>query len=217
MYNFSSLSSFVFFAFVLTPTISIGVDLGVKAKTFPVTEEAFTEMIKRKLGGIDLDAHQKGMQEKAKRKIENPDPVKGIIPAKENRTFYHDPSYVLDSDVILPCGKLLYRAGTRVNPLDHMDLDRKMIFIDARYQNQKDWLIEYMDQENPHTKEKIRIILVGGSVLKLKEELGKETGKNIYFDQFGELTMKFGIKASPGVVKQEGKRLKIEEIFLEDK
>ena len=59
-----------------------------------------------------------------------------------------------------------------------------------------------------------RIILVGGSVFKLKEELGKEHENKIYFDQQGELTTKFNIKASPAVAVQDRLRLKIEEVKL---
>ena len=56
-----------------------------------------------------------------------------------------------------------------------------------------------------------RVILIGGSVFKIKEELGELHADKVYFDQAGELSFKFGIKASPAVVVQEGLALKIEE------
>lgn len=59
-----------------------------------------------------------------------------------------------------------------------------------------------------------RVILVGGSHFKIKEELGREHEDKVYFDQNGELTSKFGIKASPAIVTQDGLILKIEEIKL---
>jgi len=46
--------------------------------------------------------------------------------------------------------------------------------------------------------------------LKLEEELKMD----VYFDQSGALTSKFGIKASPAVVVQEEKKLKIKEVYL---
>ena len=61
-----------------------------------------------------------------------------------------------------------------------------------------------------------RVILVGGSVFKLKEELGETHADKVYFDQGGELTIKFGIKASPAFVVQDGLALKIEEVLLND-
>lgn len=38
----------------------------------------------------------------------------------------------------------------------------------------------------------------------------------VYFDQYGELVGKFGIKASPAVVVQDGLQLKIEEVLVND-
>ena len=60
------------------------------------------------------------------------------------------------------------------------------------------------------------MILVGGSVFKLKEELGETHADKVYFDQGGELTIKFGITASPAIVTQEGLLLKIAEVLLND-
>ena len=48
---------------------------------------------------------------------------------------------------------------------------------------------------------------VAGSPLKLKEELKQD----VYFDQSGELSKRFGIKASPALLVQEGNQLKITE------
>ena len=59
-----------------------------------------------------------------------------------------------------------------------------------------------------------RIILIGGSVFKIKEELGETHADKVYFDQSGELTSKFGIKESPAIVMQEGLRLKVEVVSL---
>ena len=55
-----------------------------------------------------------------------------------------------------------------------------------------------------------KIVLVAGKPL----ELEKETGKNIYFDQFGELTSKFNISHVPAVVEQEDKHLKVTEVYI---
>lgn len=218
--------SFFFFSiFILLGTRAFAVDLGQKAQIFPVKEEAFSVMIKRKLENIDMEKHKEFMREKTKDRVENPIPVAGIVPAKESRVFHYDPTYTLDEDVILPCGKVLYRAGTKVNPLDHMELMRRMIFIDAREENQKEWLIDILNnplvvsaQDQSGKEEKRiedRVILVGGSPLKLIEEVEEEHREKIFFDQHGELTSKFGIKTSPAVVTQENRFLKIEEIALD--
>ncbi len=206
---------------------SFAVDLGNVSHTFPVVEEGFVAMIKRKLGNVDIEKERIKMERIARDRIENPQAVDGITPARSTRIFYYDPTYTLEEDAVLPCGKVLYTAGTKVNPLDHMVLDRRMIFVDARVKTEVEWLKEQiLDAEKREdkdiTKDTIedRIILVGGSVFKLKDEielLGPEHREKVYFDQAGELTSKFGIKATPAVALQEGRFLKIEEISLEEK
>ena len=187
-------------------------DFGKRGMTFPIKEEGFVSMMIRKLKTIDIEKEQEKMKQIARDRVENPTPVASVKPATSDREFMHDPSYTLTEDAILPCGKILYKAGTRVNPLEHMTLERKLFFIDARELEQIKWLKEQLNKKIDDNQPLIqdRIILVGGSVFKLQEELGTE----VYFDQSGELTTKFGIKASPAIAQQEGKLLKIKEFTL---
>ncbi len=118
---------------------------------------------------------------------------------------YHDPTYILPEDASLPCGKVLHPAGTIVNPLDVMKLERRIFFINGKDEEQVAWLLEHFKDEQD------RVILVAGSPVKLSERLGRE----IYFDQHnGFLTKKWGIKAVPAIVMQEKNRLKIMEIRI---
>jgi conjugal transfer pilus assembly protein TraW len=196
--------------------ITMANDLGKLGNTFKIEEEAFTLMMKRKLAEIDMEAERERMQKIAIDRVENPVPVIGITGAGENRTFYFDPTYRLDEDAVLPCGKVLHKAGTTVNPLEHMDLNRRLFFIDSREATQVEWLQEQLNNPLPEQKEPVedRIILVGGSLFKLKEELGQKHEDKVYFDQSGELTMRFGIKHSPAIAVQEGLKIRIDEINL---
>lgn len=208
--------------------IASAADFGVIGQIFPVQEESFIAMLKKRLDSVDMEKEKEKIQAKAKEQIENPLPVSSITEATKDRVFYFDPSYTLDKDVVLPCGKILHKAGTKVNPLEHMDLNRRLFFIDGRKQGQVVWLKEQLDtnvltqeQRELHVqREQIeqqvedRIILVGGSVFRLKEMLENDHEDKVYFDQAGELTKKFGIKAVPAVVEQEGLMLKIKEINI---
>lgn len=196
--------------------ITMANDLGKLGNTFKIEEEAFTLMMKRKLAEIDMEAERERMQKIAIDRVENPVPVIGITGAGENRTFYFDPTYRLDEDAVLPYGKVLHKAGTTVNPLEHMDLNRRLFFIDSREATQVEWLQEQLNNPLPEQKEPVedRIILVGGSVFKLKEDLGQKHEDKVYFDQSGELTMRFGIKHSPAIAVQEGLKIRIDEINL---
>ena len=202
-------------------TVAFSQDFGKRGTTFFVAEEGFVEMIMRKLQSVDLNREEQKMKSRAKTMVENPTPVYGVMPALKAREFFFDPTYILKEDAILPCGKVLHREGTKVNPLDHMNLQRRLYFVDGRDFKQLEWLGEqltnHMSNNNaPQQEEQVplenRIILVAGSPLKLQERFNVP----IYFDQSGELTTKFGIKASPAVARQEGKMLKIIEFNLSE-
>ena len=171
-------------------------------------------MLQRKLGALDLKKEEERMRKAAEERVKNPAPVSGIVPAKETREFWHDPTYILTEDAVLPCGRVLYKAGTRVNPLDYMDLDRRLFFIDGREEKQVEWLKSRLLQDSSSGENQIedRIILVGGSPVELQDKLGFE----VYFDQAGELTTRFGIKGSPALAEQDGKSLKIVEVALDE-
>ena len=205
----------ILISFMQNPLV-LANDLGKLGSTFKIEEEAFTLMMKRKLAEIDMEAEREKMQKIAIDKVENPTPVIGITGAGENRTFYFDPTYTLDEDAVLPCGKILHKAGTTVNPLEHMDLNRRLFFVDSREANQVEWLQEQLNNPLPEQKEPVEdlIILVGGSVFKLKELLGQKHEDKVYFDQSGELTTRFGIKHSPAIAVQEELKIRIDEINL---
>ena len=166
-------------------------DFGTQGASFKVIEEPFIQMMKNRMEKVDMEAKKEEIQKRAKYKVENPNPVKNIKPATKDRTFYFDPSYTLDKDAVLPCGKILHKAGATVNPLEHMDLNRRMFFVDGRNNDQIEWLKEQLKTPSPKVNNQIiedRVILIGGSVFKLKEELGDSDEDKVYFDQGGELT-----------------------------
>lgn len=193
-------------------------DFGKHGATYEVVEEGFVRMIKNRLSGLDLQQHQEEMLRTAKRQILEPAPVLGIKATSQPREFWYDPSFTLTKDIKLPDGKILHKAGTTVNPLDHMVFDRELIFIDGRSQKQVEWLKARLEGTQANSEEKnneqnnnleIRIILVGGKILELQEDIGR----TLYFDQAGELINKFGIEQVPAIVVQDDQRLKIKEII----
>ena len=203
----------VLYVFILSNSVSAK-DFGNRGTNYPVAEESILLMFQKKLGALDLKKEEERMRKVAEERIKNPAPVSGIVPAKETREFWHDPTYILTEDAVLPCGRVLYRAGTRVNPLDYMDLDRRLFFVDGREKKQVEWLKSRLlpDSSSGENKIEDRIILVGGSPVELQDKLGFE----VYFDQAGELTTRFGIKGSPALAEQDGKSLKIVEVALDE-
>lgn len=202
---------------------AIAKDFGKQAATFEIKEEGFVSMMQRKLQSLNLAEHQQKMQDLARKKVEEPVAIAGIGKATKTVSHNFDPSYVLDQDVVLPCGKLLYARGTRVNPLDYMSWDGKLVFIDDRDASQIAWvkdnylegilsnnaaaLAENLSElnkehaKNASNSDGAKIVLTGGRPLELEREIGSP----IYFDQAGELTTKFNISYVPAIVEQEGK------------
>ena len=203
----------VLYVFILSNSVSAK-DFGNRGANYPVAEESILLMFQKKLGALDLTKEEERMRRVAEERVKNPAPVSGIVPAKETREFWHDPTYILTEDAVLPCGRVLYRAGTAVNPLDYMDLDRRLFFVDGREEKQVEWLKSRLlpDSSSGENKIEDRIILVGGSPVELQDKLGFE----VYFDQAGELTTRFGIKGSPALAEQDGKSLKIVEVALDE-
>ena len=188
-------------------------DFGNRGANYPVAEESILLSLQRKFAALDLKKEGERMRSIAEERVRNPAPVSWVIPAKETREFWHDPTYILTEDAVLPCGRVLYRAGTAVNPLDYMDLDRRLFFVDGREEKQVEWLKSRLlpDSSSGENKIEDRIILVGGSPVELQDKLGFE----VYFDQGGELTTRFGIRGSPAVAEQAGKNLKIVEVAVD--
>jgi len=203
----------VLHVFILSNSVSAK-DFGNRGGNYPVAEESILLMFQKKLGALDLKKEEERMRKAAEERVKNPAPVSGIVPAKETREFWHDPTYILTEDAVLPCGRVLYRSGTAVNPLDYMNLDRRLFFIDGREEKQVEWLKGQLLLGSSSFDKKIedRVILVGGSPPEIQDKLGFE----VYFDQGGELTTRFGIRGSPAVAAQAGKNLKIVEVAVDE-
>ena len=188
-------------------------DFGKQGTSFEIKEEGFIAMIKRKLAGLNLEEQEQKMEALVKQKVEEPTPITGITRTKKQTSHSFDPSYVLDQDVYLPDGKLLYARGRKVNPLDHMSWNGKLVFIDSRDRQQVEWVKDSYFKElggDEAEETAIKIILVAGRPL----ELEREIARSIYFDQFGELTSKFNIAHVPALVEQAGKYLKVTEVYM---
>lgn len=190
------------------------IDFGKQGNSFSIKEEGFITMIKRKLKGVDLAEHEEKMRALVKKRVEEPEAIFGISRAEKTVSHSFDPSYMLDQDIVLPCGKLLYAAGEMVNPLDHMSWDGKLLFIDARDKEQVDWLLKsYFRDEQKNEEQEVshnKIVLVAGKPFELEEDVQQP----VYFDQTGELTKKFNIAHVPAIVEQDGKFLKVTEVDI---
>ena len=193
--------------------LAIGVraaDLGTLGPTYGIAEPHLLTFIEQRLRDKERSGElQRLMKEAQTRGIESvqrPAPVPDLRPTETARTFYVDPSFTLDRNVVDAQGRLLFAAGTRKNPLDVVPLSKHLLFFDARDPRQVAHARELLTRYDG----KLKPILTGGSYL----DLMKAWRVAVYFDQQGTLIRRFGIRQVPAIVSQEGQRLRIDEMVL---
>ena len=183
-------------------------NLGTIGPTYPVAEKNLLEVIMARLrakeASGELKRHEQEARDRAAYAVNNPRPVDGLRRAQAARTFYFDPTFTLQSNVVDSAGAVLFPAGTRKNPLEVVSLSKHLLFFDARDPRQVARARELIE----HYQGKVKPILVGGSYL----DLMKRWNKPVFYDQDGTLVRKFGIVAVPAIVSQEGQRLRIDEV-----
>lgn len=183
-------------------------DLGVIGQTYDIEERDLITVMQSKLKTMEQTGELAKFQEDYKKRtisgIEHPKPTAGIRPTETPNTHYYDPSMVLDRDVADATGRILYPRGTRVNALDYVGWNKYLLFIDGRDERQ----LAFSKKVTASSDKPVKLVLVAGEPLALMRKLKIQ----IYYDQGGKLTRRFNITQVPAIVRQEGKRLRIDEL-----
>ncbi len=183
--------------------------LGVYGNTWEIAEPDLLDALMAKLKTMEKAGKLKQLEQEARRRslatIENPKPVPGITKARLSRTWMFDPSVKVQETIKDPLGNVIAPAGMVVNPLEYTSLTKPLLFVDARDKRQVSYARTFVDRE-PRAK----VILVGGSWL----DLTRQWKRQVFYDQAGFITGRFGIRHVPAVVRQQGKVLAIEELAL---
>lgn len=172
------------------------VDYGSYGHTFLIEEQDILEYIKERISNPNPDEK---LKLKEIQTISAPKEV-GLPQAKAYRCFFYDPTVTAHNEIKDNKGKIIVAKGAQYNPLKNFSLLNPLLFFDA---TKKCNLLWAEDIEGTW-------ILTKGSPI----DLEKKVGKPVYFDQFGSITQKLGIKAIPAKVSQEGNLLKIEEFVM---
>lgn len=185
--------------------------LGVYGKTWEIGERDFLDAIHERTTEFEksgkLAEFKKQAQNKVRDRIMNPAPIEGIKTAAHGteRTYYYDPSFVVEKTITDHQGNIVVPAGRKVSPLHFIPLSKPLLFIDARDKRQIEYAHDFITKE-PRTK----VILVAGSWV----ELTKTWHTQVFYDQAARIVHKFGIEQVPAIVRQQGEVLKIDEIAL---
>ncbi len=191
---------------VAAPAAVPAADLGVRGQTWPVAEPDLLEQIEGRLSEMresgELARLEAEARARVRSRLEAPDPVAGIAPARERRSRLFDPAIVVDRDIRSPDGTLIAAAGTRIDPLAGMTLARDLLFIDGRRKVEIAWALAHAGPA--------KIVLLAGRPL----DIARAEGRPFFFDQGGRLAGRFGLTATPSLVEQAGSKLRITEIPL---
>ncbi len=185
-------------------------DLGRIGPTYEIAEPHLLADIERRLQEKQRSGELQRLMEEARARsvatVRSPAAVSGITTTHTARTFYVDPSFTLDRNVVDALGRVMFAAGTRKNPLDLVSLSRRLLFFDGRDARQVLRVRELMAAGGSP----IKPILTGGSYL----DLMKSWRSPVYYDQQGVLVRRLGIQQVPALVSQEGSRLRIDEMVV---
>ena len=191
------------------PSAASARDLGVRGATWPVAEPDLLAQIEARLIEMERSGELARLEQEARanarRKLEEPDPVAGIAPAREERSRVWDPAITVARDIRTPDGELIAAAGTRVSPLERLTLARALLFVDGRREAEVAWALAHARPA--------KIVLLAGRPL----ELMRRHRRPFFFDQGGRLAARLGLRFTPSLVAQDGTRLRITEIPVESR
>lgn len=181
-------------------------DYGQQGTVFPLIERDLLEQIHARLIAMEKSGETQRLNQELKRRtiarVERPEPVAGLVRAEAARRWSFDPTITLETDIRGAKGELIHPRGTRVNPLDSVPLRAELLFFDGDDPDQLAWALRQPANA--------KLILVRGAPL----ELMKARQRRFYFDQGGKLSTRFGIRAVPARVRQQGRLLEVSEIVL---
>jgi len=192
----------------VVPMFTLANDLGIVGPVYEIAERDLIEVMKERFRRLEQTGEMRKLKERYKATVvdavERPRPIPGITATQTARTYFVDPTWTLDRNVVDEKGQVLFPAGTRVNPLDYAPLTQTLLFFDQRERSQVAFAKRFLAE----AKARVKPILVGGEPLKLMRQWKRE----VFYDQGGVLSRKFLVKQVPALITQDGNRLRVDEI-----
>ena len=167
-------------------------------------EELMKRMTADEASGFMRQKIEEG-QRRAIESIKNPRSNDALQRSAQARTWYYDPTITAAQDIVAN-GKVIVAAGTSANPLDKVSWSKLWLFIDGRDPAQ----VAHARALHRTLRANLKVILTGGNY----DLTGRALGFYVYFDQHALLVNRFGITALPATVRQDGRRLRIDEVKL---
>jgi conjugal transfer pilus assembly protein TraW len=119
--------------------------------------------------------------------------------AQESRIRKVVPFHLLEDDIRLPDGRVLYPKGFRFNPLEYVTLPQRLVIVHPR---DLDWAVRTAAPTD-------FILLTAGDAVALSEK----TGRPLFILE-ERVKARLGLAVAPVIVAQVGKALELREIRL---
>lgn len=183
-------------------------ELGQIGPVYPIGEESALDTIMARLKEKERTGELKRIQQEAIRRsvadAKNPKPVDGLTTVQERSQRVIDPSVTYNRAITTDEGQIVVPAGAKINPLLITSLSKRLVFFDGRDKAQAEAVRKMVAKGGT----KVKPILVAGSWF----DTSKAWKTQVYYDQQGKLSRRFGIRAVPSVISQQGAMLLVEEV-----
>ena len=183
-------------------------ELGQIGPVYPIGEESALDTILNRLKEKERTGELKRIQQEAIQRsvasAKNPKPVEGLTTVHARSQRLIDPTVTYNRAVTTDDGQIVVPAGSKINPLLVTSLSKRLVFFDGRDRAQAEAVRKMVAKAGP----KVKPILVAGSWF----DTSKAWKTQVYYDQHGKLSQRFGIKAVPSVISQQGAMLLVEEV-----
>jgi conjugal transfer pilus assembly protein TraW len=146
-------------------------------------------------------------QKKSKKRVVNwkPEGMLKLTPAKEDKVFYPDLTYILEEDMVDADGRIIYPKGYKYSIGDYMNIPYQIIVFDPTVKAQTEWV-----KRNGFDKNVASLLLItDGKAIDLMNEFKRP----VYFC-VRKLQDRFALKHTPSVVVQVGNKLQVTEVNL---
>ncbi|MDI9335457.1 MAG: hypothetical protein QM520_00265 [Gammaproteobacteria bacterium] len=178
----------------------------VIASVYPVIEPNMATEIQQRLQSkaTQIAEWQQRLAEKVQLRVAQPHEGPVLSKSKKPTSYYFNPSIKASTSFLAPDGQTLIKAGDTFNPLQFVPLRQNLIFFSANDAQQ----IQHISSLTGLDTLRWKFIVTTGAYIPL-QKLWKI---QLYFDQYGIISQKLGLKHIPAVVKQEGNVLRIDEL-----
>lgn len=195
----SNLKILVSVAALLGATLACAKDFGVQGNIWPIIEKDIRQSIVESAADVDWGAVGEDLRKKAENFVERL-PKRTLPEIDVTRTVWLDPSIELSTDIQVPvkqadgtlAWEILYKKGTRVNPLDYYRPVTALLFVNTADEDQMRLAQEITSAEPD------RILLVEAGQGDVKK--ASETMARVVFHANDALLSRFSVKYLPTLV-----------------